>query len=172
MPGPRRQPILLLLLAAPIVGCHPAASRSTLHAAWVGLDTGAVEGAARAVWCPEERRLELTAMENDAGVGFVLYPASTLEPGEYPAFDPGADTVRRPGAAAAVRRFTDAAVRGYQGDSGSLLLRREGKALAGKFGFRLRSLEGTDTLRLTGDFTGSVPGSCPADSTRSTDSTN
>ena len=171
MRSPGWRCLLLLLLPGPIAGCQPSATGGSLTADWVGLDTGRVEAAPRAIWCVGDQRLELTAEQGDAGVGLALYPLDSLVSGEYPAFDQGADTIHRPGVAAGVRWFTESAVRGYQGDSGGLTLTREGERMAGRFSFRLRSLEGSDTVRMTGQFSGARAGACPADTAAAPDST-
>ena len=67
--------------------------------------------------------------------------------------------------AAASRYFTEQAVKGFQSDSGDLELERSGKTFSARFGFRMRSLEGRDTVRLTGRFRDVVPGRCPGDTT-------
>ncbi len=170
MPGTWRS-IVLLSLSVPLVACPGPTGGGSFHASWAGLDTGRVTGKPHATWCPGARRLEISAVQGDQGVGLALYPDSSPEAGAYPAFDPGADTVRRPGVAAGLRWFSESAVRGYQGDSGSLTLTREGERLSGRFGFRLRSLEGADTVRMSGEFSGAAPGNCPADSTAVSDST-
>ena len=68
-------------------------------------------------------------MRQDQGFGLVLYPVGELAPGSYPAFDPGIDTVQRPGVSAAARWFTDQDMAGFQSDSGSLELQRSGDRL-------------------------------------------
>jgi hypothetical protein len=158
---------LALLLAGLLLACESAGpGGGRLEARWIGSDTGNFSGTPRVAWCGSVRRLELTAVDgNDGGVGLVLYPAAELRPGRYEAFDPGIDSVRRPGTTAAARFFTEQAVKGFQSDSGGLDLERSGTSFGATFGFRMRSLEGRDTVRLTGRFRGAVPGRCPGDTT-------
>lgn len=131
---------------------------------WSGSDSGAVKLRAHAGWCEEGARLEVIAVRDDQGFGLAIYPDGPLAAGEFPAFDPGIDTAHRPGASLAARWYTDAAIVGYQSDSGRLSLTRAAEGYGAEFGFRLRSLDGEDTLRMTGRFRELVPGSCPADS--------
>lgn len=159
-PGPAAVLPALALLAA----CGAPAGEGRLRAAWIGADTGEVSAPATVVWCRDASRLEVTMVREDLGIGFVLYPADTLLTGEFPAFDPGADTVVRPSAAAAVRYFTEQAIAGYQSDSGTITLEAQGSRLSGSFGFRLRALDNLNKLRLTGTLTGMVPGPCQSDS--------
>lgn len=153
-------PVLAALLAA----CGASPGEGELSASWTGADTGKVSAPPTAVWCRDANRLEVTLVQGDLGVGLVLYPADSQLAGEYPAFDPGADTVARPSAAAAVRWFTEQAIEGYQSDSGAIALDAEGPRLSGRFGFRLRSLDGLKKVRLTGTLKEMVPGPCQSDS--------
>jgi hypothetical protein len=98
------------------------------------------------------------------GFGLVLYSLSALAAGDYPAFDPGIDSARRPGASAAARWFTEQQIVGYQSDSGSAALTRNGDQLRLSFGFRMRSLGGQDTIRAAGVAADLVPGRCLTDS--------
>jgi hypothetical protein len=104
------------------------------------------------------------AIRNDVAFGVVVYPDSVLVPGEYAVFDPGVDTVRRPGAAAAARWFTEQIVAGFQSDSGMVEILETAPTVRIRFGLRLRSLTGTDTLRAEGQAVRLAPESCPADS--------
>jgi hypothetical protein len=155
---------VLPVLAALLAACSDAAGEGQLSAAWIGADTGEVSAPATAVWCRDGNRLEVTMVQEDLGIGFVLYPADTLFPGEFPAFDPGADTVVRPSVAAAIRWFTEQAIEGYQSDSGTMVVEQTESRLSGRFGFRLRALDGLKQVRLTGTLTKLVPGVCQSDS--------
>jgi hypothetical protein len=160
---------LLLLLAcrAPARSPRDAKVSGTLSASWLGADTGTLTASPRAVWCPDSARLEVMAVEGDAGLGLAIYPVAELRPGRYDAFDPDADSIHRPGVTAAARWFTEKAIAAYRTDSGGLDLTRNGPALGATFRFRMRSAFGLDTtarLRLTGRFDGVVPSPCPADS--------
>ena len=153
------------------LGCRAAADSAAageFEADWVGADTGMLRATPRAVWCPAGRLLYLNAVRGDNGLGLVIYPADTLEPGAYPAFAPGADTVPRPSVAGSVRWFSQTALKGLRSDSGALTLERGGAPFSAAFEFRLVGAGGRDTVRLAGRFRGVRPesdsGSCPADS--------
>jgi hypothetical protein len=151
-----------LLLSA--TACEKVDRGPRLTATWTGADTGKISARAAASWCPVAGRLEVNAVHGDVGFGLVLYPVSDLAAGAYPAFDPGIDSAHRPGASAAARWFTEQNIVGYQSDSGSVELTRQDDRLQLKFGFRLRSLDGKDTLVAEGRAARLVPGACPADS--------
>jgi len=153
-------PALLLWASA----CDKVGVGPRLTADWIGSDTGRISASATASWCPVAGRLEVKAARGDTGLGLVLYPVSDLAAGTYPAFDPGVDTVHRPGATGAARWFTDRDMVGYQSDSGSVELTREDDRLQLRFGFRLRRLDGEATVVAEGRATGLDPGPCPADS--------
>jgi hypothetical protein len=127
-------------------------------------DPQSFSGPARAAWCPGAHRLEVTAVNEDMGFGLVIYPQDSLVTGRYPGFDPGIDTVSRPGAAGVARWFTEQRVLGLQSDSGALRLTRNGDRFDISFGFRLRALDGSDTTRASGRALGLRPGPCAVDS--------
>jgi hypothetical protein len=160
--GARAVARVVVLLAA--TGCGGGSDGARLTASWTGSDTGRLAAPATAIWCPVASRLEVKAVRQDVGFGLVVYPRSDLAVGDYPAFDPGIDSVLRPGASGAARWYSEQEIVGYQSDSGSVGLTRSGDRLQLRFGFRMRSLEGKDTIRATGKATGLVPGPCPADS--------
>jgi hypothetical protein len=160
--------VMLSALLLWVAGCGRVSSGPRLTADWVGSDTGRISAAATASWCPVAGRLEVIARRGDTGFGLVLYPVSDLAAGSYPAFDPGVDTVRRPGATAAVRWFTERQVFGFQSDSGSVELTRVDDRLQLRFGFRLRRLDGERTMIAVGRAMALVPDSCPADSVPNT----
>lgn len=151
-----------VVLAA--AGCAKGRGGPRLTASWSGSDTGKVSVAPTVIWCPVASRLEVKGVREDVGFGLVLYPQSELAAGDYPAFDPGLDSVRRPGSSGAARWFTQQEIIGYQSDSGSVALNKSTDGVQLKFRFRLRSLNGKDTIRATGAANDLVPGACPADS--------
>ena len=166
LPTAPRIRLLASLIAGMFMACSGPKGSGRLDARWVGSDTGAFAGTPKVTWCGSIQRLEVTAVDgNDAAVGLVIYPVKELRTGRYEAFDPGMDSVRRPGVAGASRFFTEQAVKGFQSDSGELELERSGTTFSARFGFRMRSLEGRDTVRLTGRFRDAVPGPCPGDTT-------
>jgi hypothetical protein len=161
-------PPLLLLAACSTATGGEGRGTGGLEASWTGSDTGQLAAPVRASWCADDSRLEIFATKEDHGVGLAIYPVDGIAEGEYPAFDPGVDTARPPAVSAAARWYTDAAIMGFQSDSGRLTLARRDSVLSAEFGFRLRSLTGLDTIRLTGRFEKVVPGPCRVDSLPST----
>ena len=139
---------------------EPAAG--SLQVEWIGSDTGRLSVPGVAEWCDSLRMLELSAIQGDTGVALVLYPAdsvraaATLRPGDYPVRPPErADSVR-PSSAVALRWFAETSIRGFRGDSGSVVLESVGPAgtVAGRFSARLRSVTEGSRLKVTGSFTG------------------
>jgi hypothetical protein len=175
-------PLRLLVVAVPVLlaACGRRGAEGTLTAKWTTLESTkkidtlkvarphSFSGPVAARWCPVARRLELTAVHADEGFGLAIYPADSLTAGQYPAFDPGLDTARRPSAAGAARWFTEQKLVGFQSDSGGVDLSVEGSRYHARFGFRMRALQGIDTVRFTGEASNVVPGPCPADSVPST----
>ena len=146
-------------------GTAEGGSRASFHASWVGADAGKLDARPHAVFCQEGNRLELMAVQGDAGIGLAIYPDSELQSGTYDGFDPGADTVPRPGVAGAARWFTEREIPAYQSDWGTLELTRTGGTLAGSFALHMRKpTEAGDSIMLNGRFSGVTPGPCPADS--------
>lgn len=140
-------------------------SGGKLSASWIGADTGKLSARPRAVFCTGGNRLELTAVKGDAGVGLAIYPVAAVVPGSYDAFDPVADSIKRPGVAGAARWFTEREIDAYQSDWGSLQLTRDGQGFAGVFALHMRKIGGAeDSIVLNGRFSGVMPGPCPQDS--------
>ena len=157
-----RQSVRWAILALGIGGCQRLATGPALEAAWTGSDTGRITARATAGWCERGGVLEVTGRRQDLGFGIAIYPDGELQGGSYQAFDPGVDTARRPGVSAAARWFTETDLKGFQSDSGGLELRSTQGALEGSFRFRMRSLDGRDTIDVQGQLRGIRPGACPA----------
>lgn len=160
-----------------LAGCRsdssnaPAEGRGSFSASWVGADTGKLTGTPRAALCRDGNRLEILVSKGDVGVGLVVYPEKDLVGGNYTAFDPQ-DSVVRPGVAAAARWFTERDIRAFQSDWGALNLVQRGEAWSGGFGIHLRRISAdTDSIILSGQFKGVVPGPCGSDSVSPPDST-
>ena len=144
-----------------LVGCLTAcwgspdgpqtAGRLEVH--WTGPDTGQMSAPASAEWCPDRRSLEIRAVYGDTGFAMVLYPLDTVDTDTYRVVTPaGADSLA-PSAAVALRLFSANAIRGYQGDSGSVALERSGSGeLSGTVAARSRSVVNNEVLRMTGRF--------------------
>lgn len=150
-----------LLTACVVLGsaCGGAGSgsgggRAEFTAEWIGADTGGLSVRPSGVWCERDSALKVTAVKGDLGVGVVIYPIGQLKTGHYPVFDPGLDSMKRPGAAFAVRWVDDKHVAAYQSDSGGIDFSTGSTGLSGKFTVRMRGLDNTDTVRMTGHFGG------------------
>jgi hypothetical protein len=176
LPGshrPLRLAVLAILVAlAP--GCSPGAEGGRLEGNFLYADSlqhrppHRVTTPVLASWCPRSLRLEVTGIREDLGIGLVVYPVDSLVAGSYPVFDPGLDSSTRPGAAAAVRWFDEQTITGTQSDSGTVEVTLRGARIDLRFGVRLRSLDGRDTIRMRGQATGLTAGRCPADSLTAT----
>jgi hypothetical protein len=103
-------------------------------------------------------------VRGDVAFGLVVYPVDQPDTGEYAAFDPGIDSVHRPGSSGAARWFTEQRIKGYQSDSGSVTVTRSERGLSARFEFRMRALEGEGSVFAEGRAVGIVPGPCPLDS--------
>jgi hypothetical protein len=124
-----------------------------LEVRWTGADTAAFSARATAEWCDSLKLLEIRAMAGDTGVGLALYPRGGLEPGVYPIRRPEIADTTPPAAAVALRWFSQAAVRGFRGDSGELSLRRApGGTFSGQFTATAHAVLGGERLSLTGSF--------------------
>jgi hypothetical protein len=145
--------VALLLVAACWGSVEEPAQTGRLEARWVGPDTGQVSAPATAEWCAQRRLLEIRAVHSDTGVGLVLYPLDSIEADTYRVVrGAGADSLA-PSAAVALRLFAPTAIKGYQGDSGNVVLKRSGSGeLSGTIEARSRSVLDGKLLRISGDF--------------------
>jgi hypothetical protein len=157
-----------------------ADSRSgSLEADWIGSDTGKLSAPAVAEWCDSLKLLELRAIHGDTGIALVFYPSASatradsvprtgpavkptsaapgdsVTPGRYPVIAPERADSSRPAAAIALRWFAETSIRGFRGDSGTVVLEVTGPgASAGRFSAYLRSATEGSRLSVTGSFKG------------------
>ena len=167
---------LVACLTLSLGACHTGSEGGRLEASWIGADTGHFAAPAKAEWCRVAGRLEVTAVQGDVGFGLALYPAGELVDGEYPVvdsaaesvavsdIDSGTDSIVRPSASGAYRKFPEQRVAGFLGDSGSVVLAHQGGRVELGFRFRMPSVEGKDTIEAKGTAAGLVPGDCLSDS--------
>ena len=171
---PATPPAALLALLITGTACQSESTPGArLEARWTATDTtlakGTLAAEARAAWGAGAPRLEVTAIREDQGLGLVLYPDGAIGAGTYPAFDPGIDTlIPRPGAAGALRWFTEQRLEAFQSDSGAVDLTAAGDGFDARFGLRMVSLDRPETLRVSGEAKGLLAGPCPVDSIPST----
>lgn len=146
--------MLLISLGA---ACRPAARGTTdsgrLDLEWTGSDPGRISGPATAEWCATRRMLEVRAVQSDTGVALALYPGETLAAGEYRVVDPVKAESVPPSAGVALRWFAENAVKGFQGNSGTVTLERSKSGqLSGDVIAEGRSVVDTQEVAITGTF--------------------
>jgi hypothetical protein len=129
----------------------PQAGR--LEASWAGADTGKISAYAAAEWCADRLSLEIRAIQGDTGLALALYPVDTIVSDSYRVVAPSPADSAPPSASVALRLFGKTAIKGYQGDSGTVILERSGSGqLSGSLAARARSVQGGEQVRLSGKF--------------------
>jgi hypothetical protein len=82
-------------------------------------------------------------------------PGDSVTPGSYPVIAPERADSSRPSAAVALRWFAETSIRGFRGDSGTVVLEATGPGTsAGRFSAYLRSATEGSRLTVTGSFKG------------------
>jgi hypothetical protein len=150
----KRSLTALAIVLAGLPGCNrEPASRGgagRIDVRWTGGERGRLSGRATAEWCPILRLLEIRAIRGDTGIALAIYPADTIIPGKYRVIDPAKAESLPPAAGIALRWATQIAIKGFQGDSGSVVLdRTRSGELSGRVTAIARSV--TDTQRVTVD---------------------
>jgi hypothetical protein len=150
----KRSVTALVIVLAGLAGCNRGpASRGgagQIDVRWTGSERGRLSGRATAEWCPILRLLEIRAIRGDTGIALAIYPADTITPGQYRIIDPAKAESLPPAAGIALRWAAQIAVKGFQGESGSVALDRSGSGeLSGRITATARSV--TDTQRVTID---------------------
>jgi hypothetical protein len=124
-------------VALGLFGCGAMArgqEKGRLEANWTGGDKGRMSGHATALWCGAGKTAQLTAIQGDTGLGFLIHATDSLVAGRYPIVDAASARARAPSAALGLRLIAQAAVVGYQGRSGTLTLEQVGGArISGRF---------------------------------------
>jgi hypothetical protein len=155
---PKARPIVLVAVALTAACGSPGSGENAgarLEAEWRGAESVKVAGKATAEWCDSLRVLEIRMLRGDTGIAVAIYPVGQLEPGRFPVVPPaGADTTR-PAAAVALRWFLETSVRGFQGDSGQVVVEQAGPGrYAGTFEAKASSVADTASLTIRGSFRG------------------
>lgn len=159
-----------VLLLASCEGTTPPGG-ARLEARWSGTDTSHFSAEAGAEWCDSLRVLTIQAMRGDTGVGLAIHPGDSIASGSFPIRRPvrpdttPADSAAgphpastAPSAALALRWFSKTVVRGFQGDSGEVTLRRDATGrLGGQFAGSAHSMFDDGRVRVTGTFAGLRP---------------
>ena len=143
----------LALLLGGCAGREQAAPGGRLEVEWTGESRGHLAGAATGEWCDSLKVLVIRALAGDTGFAIALYPTDTTRSDSYPVVLPAkADSVP-PAAAVALRWFAATMVKGYQGDSGRVLVRdTTGGRLSGRFSASLKSATDGSRIRAGGAF--------------------
>ncbi len=149
---------ILCALAAALcsTGCgrpgNPEDSGARLVAEWTGSDTGRIVAPARAEWCDSLGLLEVRAIHGDTGLALAVYPIGPVRPDTYPVLLPSRADSSPPSAAVVLRWFAETAIRGFQSDSGTVVLERADGRVSGHFEAVIRSINDGMRLDLRGDF--------------------
>jgi hypothetical protein len=144
-------------LAMLIAGCSGRNAKTTdsprMEVQWTGADTGRMAGPATAEWCGVLRVLVISGVAGDTGVAIALYPRDSIRPDSYPVVRPERAESVPPASALALRYFAETAVKGYQGDSGRVLLdvAADGR-LSGRLSGALKSANDGTRLHAAGTF--------------------
>jgi len=124
-----------------------------LEARWNGKDSAKIKGAATAEWCDSLRLLQIQVLLGDTGVAIALYPVRRIEAGRFRVVAPATVDSNRPWAAVALRWFAETSIRGFQGDSGVVVLEQPRPGvLTGTFDAKAHSVTDAVRLSIRGDF--------------------
>ena len=155
MSGPKAWPILPLAIAL-AAACGGSGSGGNaggrLEVEWSGAATAKVAGRATAEWCDSLRLMQIQALRGDTGIALAIYPVNQFEGGRFPVVPPARADSARPAAAVAVRWFAETSIRGFQGDSGQVVVERTPGLYAGTFEVRAHSVTDTASLTIRGSF--------------------
>jgi len=128
-----------------------------LEARWNGKDSAKIKGAATAEWCDSLRLLQIQVLLGDTGVAIALYPVRRIEAGRFRVVAPATVDSNRPWAAVALRWFAETSIRGFQGDSGVVVLEQPRPGvLTGTFDAKAHSVTDAVRLNIRGDFRGLI----------------
>lgn len=132
---------------------------------WAGVVRGKLVAVAAGTWCQADSLLEISAIRGDSGFGIALIEPDSVRPGQHPVVAPSVPVPWRPMALAALRWVTDTAVKGFEANSGNVVITAVvNREVSGTINVRLKQTDTNDTVRLTGRFTKvpwtSAVGSC------------
>jgi hypothetical protein len=150
---------ILALVLAGVTGCdrqRPSrGGAGQLDVRWSGSEHGRLSGRATAEWCRVLRLLEIRAIRGDTGIALGIYPADTVAQGKYRVIDPARAESLPPAAAVALRWAAQTAIKGFQGETGSVVLERSPTGdLSGRFAAATRSVTDTQHVFIDGSFRG------------------
>lgn len=127
----------------------------TLDLRWAGptVDSARVSAPATAVWCDSLKLLQVQALRGDTGIAIALYPVKAFGAGRFPVVPPARADSAPPAAAVALRWFAETAVRGFQGDSGAVIVKQERPgSYTGTFEVSAHSVTDPAHLTIRGSF--------------------
>jgi hypothetical protein len=153
----RRSGVGLVLVLSLLAACGKWESQPApagwLEARWTGADSGKISAPAAAEWCAERLLLEIRAIHGDTGVAVGVYSMDSIAADSYRVVEPTRADSAPPSARVALRLFSATAVKGYQGDSGTVVLEGSGSGqVSGRLAARARSVLNGDQIRLSGRF--------------------
>lgn len=126
-----------------------------LEARWRGSESGKISTTAAAEWCADRRMLEIRAIQGDTGLAVAVYTVDTIAADSYRVVDPTRADSAPPSARVALRLFGQTSIKGYQADSGTVILEHSGAGqVSGSLAARARSVLNGDRIRLNGNFQG------------------
>jgi hypothetical protein len=109
-------------------------------------------------WCDSLRLLQIQVVRGDTGIALALYPGDSMLGGTYRVRSPARADSAPPASAVALRWFVSTAIRGFQGDSGSVVIERdEGGKLSGKFDVGAKSATDARRIKIRGSFHDLLP---------------
>jgi hypothetical protein len=120
---------------------------------WTGSDRGRLSAPATAEWCAILRQLEISGIRGDTGFAMVLHPVDSITGREYRVMEPARAESLPPAAAIALRWAALTSVKGFQGESGSVVLQRASSGeWSGRVTAAVRSVSDTQRLTIEGNF--------------------
>jgi hypothetical protein len=151
--------IAVLTMALAFGGCDRAPgfgdSATQLDVRWTGGEQGRLSGGATAEWCSILRMLEIRSVRGDTGFAIAVYPKDTLVARPYRVVDPARADSLRPAAAVVLRWAGQTSIKGFQGDSGSVVLDLAPSGeLSGRVTAVARSVTDTQTVTIEGNLKG------------------
>lgn len=144
----------LTLAAAAVAAAACGTGGPAVRLSWIhGEDTVTAALPASAVWCADQRWLEIVGAGIDTGVAFAVMHLDSVTLGAFPVVPVSTDTgPPSPSARMAVRWFSEHDMKNFEGITGSLELSAADSFLSGDFRGRLRAPVGEDSLELAGGF--------------------
>lgn len=148
----------LAIGASLAVACGKSSSDETdgplLEAKWKGpADSGKISGPATAEWCDSLRLVEVRVLRGDSGISLALYPEKKFKAQRYPVALPAKADSTPPAAAIALRWFAETSIRGFQGDSGNVVVLESPPGVySGEIKAHAHSVTDGNHVEITGSF--------------------